>query len=121
MKNVQIENGIITVSEINHPTHTFKIFESMPKGYGVWNIGEHMGTDEYIPCCEPISAEQPYHIKASTLIAIKLPREEVLLLRKAAGRYGGTLRELKRALRHKNSNHEIIEIAIEILERIQNK
>ena len=120
MKNVKIENEIITVSEINSPTYIFKILESMPKGYGVWNIGEHMGTDEYIPCCESISAEQPYHINPNTLIAIKLPYEEILILRKAASRYGGTVRALKRALRRKNSNTEIIEQSIKILERIQN-
>ena len=121
MPKVKIENNIIIVSEINHPTHIFKVCEKLPKGYCIWNIGKHMGTDEYIPCGERISAEKPYSINPNTLIAIKLPIEEVLILRKVAGNCGGTLAEMKRALKRKKLyiKRELVEQAIMILERLQ--
>ena len=54
--------------------------------YFIWNIGENMGTDEYIPICEDLQPEDKdrYDINASTLKAIKLSREEVETLREAA-------------------------------------
>lgn len=67
---------------------TFEAVEKIPPRFSVWNIGEHMGSDEYIPLCEPANLEEPYRglsaINPNTLKAIKLPKEEVLLLRKAA-------------------------------------
>ncbi len=70
---------------------TFEAVEKIPPRFSVWNIGEHMGSEEYIPLCEPINLcelEEQYRdlcaINPNTLKAIKLPKEEVLLLRKAA-------------------------------------
>lgn len=67
---------------------TYEVVEVIPPRFSVWNIGEHMGSDEYIPLCEPANLEEPYRglsaINPNTLKAIKLPKEEVLLLRKAA-------------------------------------
>lgn len=48
---VKIEgNKIISTSLWN--THTFEIVEKIPGNYLVWNIGENMGTDLYIPICQ---------------------------------------------------------------------
>lgn len=70
---------------------TYEVVEKIPPRFSVWNIGEHMGSDEYIPLCElvnPCELEEQYRdlcaINPNTLKAIKLPKEEVLLLRKAA-------------------------------------
>ena len=84
---IKIENGrIYTKSDLNDRNDIFEIVEKIPKNYFVWNIGENMGTDEYIPICEDLHPEDKdsYEINASTLKAIKLSREEVETLREAA-------------------------------------
>ena len=46
----KIENGkIYTESTLNNRNDIFEIVEKIPSNYFVWNIGENMGTDEYIP------------------------------------------------------------------------
>lgn len=32
--------------------HTFEIVEKIPSGFFIWNIGENMKRDDYIPLCE---------------------------------------------------------------------
>ena len=84
---IKIENGrIYTESNLNDRNDIFEIVEKIPSDYFVWNIGENMGTDEYIPICEDLHPEDKdsYDINASTLKAIKLSREEVETLREAA-------------------------------------
>ena len=83
----KIENGkIYTESTLNNRNDIFEIVEKIPAGFFVWNIGENMGTDEYIPICEDLHPEDKndYEINTSTLKAIKLSREEVETLREAA-------------------------------------
>ena len=84
---IKIENGrIYTESNLNDRNDIFEIVEKIPSNYFVWNIGENMGTDEYIPLCEDLHPEDKdsYDINASTLKAIKLSREEVETLRESA-------------------------------------
>ena len=84
---IKIENGrIYTESNLNDRNDIFEIVEKIPSNYFIWNIGENMGTDEYIPICEDLQPEDKdsYDINASTLKAIKLSREEVETLREAA-------------------------------------
>lgn len=84
---IKIENGrIYTESNLNDGNDIFEIVEKIPSNYFIWNIGENMGTDEYIPICEDLQPEDKdsYDINASTLKAIKLSREEVETLREAA-------------------------------------
>ena len=84
---IKIENGkIYTESNLNDRNDIFEIVEKIPSNYFIWNIGENMGTDEYIPICEDLHPEDKdsYDINASTLKAIKLSREEVETLREAA-------------------------------------
>lgn len=117
-----INNGIITTTETGHPSHTFRICDRVPHGFGVWSIGEHMGTGEYLPFCESISKEKPFDINPDTLIAVKLPPEQVEILRTVAVCHGGTVAEMRHALRRKRFYSicppELIEQAIEILEQI---
>ena len=84
---IKIENGkIYTESNLIDRNDIFEIVEKIPSNYFVWNIGENMGTDEYIPICEDLHPEDKdnYEIKTSTLKAIRLSREEVETLREAA-------------------------------------
>ena len=84
---IKIENGrIYTESNLNDRNDIFEIIEKIPNNYFVWNIGENMGTDEYIPICEDLHPEDKdnYEINPNTLKAIKLSVEEVKVLRKAA-------------------------------------
>lgn len=84
---IKIENGrIYTKSNLNDRNDIFEIVEKIPSNYFIWNIGENMGTDEYIPICEDLHPEDKdsYDINLSTLKAIKLSREEVETLREAA-------------------------------------
>ena len=84
---IKIENGkIYTESTLNNRNDIFEIVEKMPKNFFVWNIGENMGTDEYIPICEDLHPEdkENYEINTNTLKAIKLSREDVEALREAS-------------------------------------
>ena len=84
---IKIENGkIYTKSNLNDRGDIFEVVEKIPEGFFVWNIGDNMGLDEYIPICEDLHPEDKdnYEIKTSTLKAIRLSREEVETLREAA-------------------------------------
>lgn len=82
-------------------TNVFKIVEKIPSGFYVWNIGENMGSDEYIPLCQDLYPEikDDYSINCDTLRAIKLPKEEVELLREAAGWGVNSLETARKALK----------------------
>ena len=87
MTVVKIENGkIYSKSDLCERKDVFEIVEKIPDGFFVWNIGDNMGLDEYIPICEDLHPEDKdnYEIKTSTLKAIRLSREEVETLREAA-------------------------------------
>ena len=84
---IKIENGrIYTDSNLNDRNDIFEIVEKIPNNYFVWNIGENMGTDEYIPICEDLHPEDKdnYEINTRTLKAIRLSLEDVESLREAA-------------------------------------
>lgn len=119
---VVCDGKTVAVAQPGHPTHVFRIVRAIPKGYSLWSIGENMGTEEYIPLCKPKQGYGPYSVDTGALLAIKLPREEVLLLRKAAW-YGGTITQLERALKRKGSVRLVtpdeLQQAIEILRRLK--
>ena len=48
MAKIEIKDGKI-FSENDYRTDVFEIVEKIPENYVVWNIGENMGTDKYIP------------------------------------------------------------------------
>ena len=84
---VKIENNkIYSSSSLCEKTNIFEIVEKIPSNYFIWNIGENMGTDEYIPICEDLHPEDKdnYEINTSTLKAIRLRLEYVEALREAA-------------------------------------
>ena len=88
MKNVIIKDGKI-YSESFGKVDVFEIVDKIPTGFFVWNIGDNMGHDEYIPVCQDLRPgdKDCFEINTRTLKAIKLSLEEVKLLRKGAG-YG---------------------------------
>ena len=105
---IKIENGkIYTESNLNDRNDVFEIVEKIPIHYFVWNIGENMGTDEYIPICEDLHPEDKdnYEINPNTVKAIKLSVEEVKALRKAASVGINSKKTAEKALKSKRSGY----------------
>ena len=124
---IKIENGkIYTESNLNDRNDVFEIVEKIPIHYFVWNIGENMGTDEYIPICEDLHPEDKdnYEINPNTVKAIKLSVEEVKALRKAASVGINSKKTAEKALKSKRRGYwsdrkrAEAEKTIEILKRI---
>ena len=124
---IKIENGkIYTKSNLNDRGDIFEIVEKIPAGFFVWNIGENMGTDEYIPICEDLHPDDKdkYEIKTSTLKAIKLSREDVEALREAAHVGIVSKKTAEKALKSKRHGYTserkraAAELTIEIFHRI---
>ena len=87
MTVVKIENGkIYSKSELCERGDIFEIVEKIPAGFFVWNIGDNMGLDEYIPICKDLHPgdKDNFEIDTASLKAIKLPINEVKALRQAA-------------------------------------
>lgn len=63
--------------------HVFKIVDSVPSGYIIWNIGDNM-PGGYLPLCEVFKGT--YDVNTDTLKAIKLERAQEVL--DIAGRIG---------------------------------
>ena len=83
----EIENNkIYSKSGLCEKTDIFEIVDKIPSGFFVWNIGENMGSDEYIPLAQDLKPgdKESFEINPYTLKAIKLDSEEVKLLRNAA-------------------------------------
>ena len=105
---IKIENGrIYTESNLNDRNDIFEIVEKIPSNYFIWNIGENMGTDEYIPICEDLHPEDKdnYDINTSTLKAIKLSIEEVKALREAAHVGINSKKTAEKALKSKRTGY----------------
>ena len=107
-------------------THTFEIVEKISSEYSVWSIGNNMGSDEYIPFCEDLYPGDPksFDINTNTLKTIKLPKEEVKLLRNAASEGKGNKEQAEKALKSKRTGRRAeikrayAEKTIEIFRRI---
>ena len=76
----------ITTKDTFGKSRSYEVVEKIPSCFFVWNIGENMGDDEYIPICEDLHPgdKDNYEINPNTVKAIKLSVEEVKALRKAA-------------------------------------
>lgn len=97
----------------------YKIVEKVPTDYVVWNIGKNMGSDEYIPFCQVIPGT--FSIVPDTLLAVKLPKEEVEIIRRVAGRGDTDIKSMNSRINHHRKydcNEETLIMAKEILERI---
>lgn len=106
--------------------HTFQITKKIPKGFFVWNIGENMGTHEYIPVCEKLHPENKddYSVNPATLKAVRVNLNEWEKLDKAASLGVGNLKQAEKALKSKrhgyttNKKRAVAELTIEIFRRI---
>lgn len=124
MTVVKIENGkIYCESELCERKDVFEILEKIPSGFFVWNIGDNMGHDEYIPLCKDLHKED-FEIDTTDLKAIKLPIEEVKALRQAARCGVVSKATAEKALRSKRKGYnadrkrKAAAATIEIFERI---
>ena len=106
---------------------SFEIVKKIPEGYFVWNIGENMGIDNYIPIATKKypGNKDCYEIEPNTLKAIELDPEEVKILRNAAGYGVIDYKSAKKSANRKNTKSylmrrkkEYAEKAIGIFERI---
>lgn len=127
MKMVKIENNkIYSTSTLCEKTDIFEIVEKIPVGFFIWNIGENMGTHEYIPVCEDLHPEDKddYRINPATLKAVKVSPEEWEKLDKAANWGVGNLKQAEKALKSKRRGYTsereraAAELTIEIFRRI---
>lgn len=109
MSKTRIENGKIYKDRMPfcEGTDVFEIVEKIPANYFVWNIGENLGTDEYIPLAEDLHPEDKdnYEINRYTLKALKLSVEEVKLMRRAAAVGVDSKAKAEKALRSKRRGY----------------
>ena len=104
----------------------YEVVKKIPCGFFVWNIGKNMGSDEYIPICEDLHPEDKndYNINLGTVKAIKLEREDVAKLRKAASYGVNSLETARKALGNKRKGpisdrkRALAELTIDIFEKI---
>lgn len=108
MTTLKFENNkIYSTSTLCEKTDVFEIVEKIPVGFFIWNIGENMGSDEYIPLCQDLypGIKDDYSINPDTLRAIKLPKEDVELLREAAGWGVNSLETARKALKSRRHSY----------------
>ena len=125
MANIKIENGKIYREHFGR-TDVFEIVGRIPQNFFVWNIGENMGTHEYIPLCEDLHPENKddYSINPETLKAVKVSPDEWEKLNKAASVGVGNLKAAEKALKNKRRGYwsgrkrAAAELAISIFCRI---
>ena len=127
MKSLKIENNkIYCKADSCERIDTFEIVDKIPKGFFVWNIGENMGTHEYIPICEDLHPENKdsFSINITTLKAVKVSQEEWKKLDNAAAWGVVNLQQAEKALRSKrrgyisNKARAAAELTIDIFRRI---
>lgn len=103
-----IKDGkIYTKSDLCERIDVFEIVEKIPAGFFVWNIGENMGSNEYIPLAQDLHPEdkENFEINTSTLKAIKLSLEEVNALRHAASWGVNNKNTAEKALKSKRTGY----------------
>lgn len=127
MDNVRIEGGkIYSNSSLCEQSYIFKIVNKIPKGFFVWNIGENVGTREYIPICESSRPGEKdcYDVNQDTLKAIHVSKEEWERLSKAASWGVNSLDKAEKAIKSKRNSYmanrkkEVAESVIDIFRKI---
>ena len=107
-KEFNIKGGkIYKKSDLCERIDVFEIVDKIPAGFFVWNIGENMGSNEYIPLAQDLHPEEKdnYEINTSTLRAIKLSCEDVEALREAASVGINSKKTAERALKSKRRGY----------------
>lgn len=106
-KSFEIKDNKLIVTSM-FKTSVFEIVDKIPKRFFVWNIGNNMVTDEYIPLCESTRPNDPecFDINANTLKAIRLDKESVKFLRHVAHYGCNSLESCIRKIHDKNNSDE---------------
>ena len=119
-------NKTITTKDTFGKSSSYEVVEKIPSGFFVWNIGENMGTHEYIPVCQYMKPgyKENFEINPDTLKAVKVTPEEWEKLNKAAAWGVGNLLQAEKALKSKRRGYtadrkrEVAKITIEIFRNI---
>lgn len=100
-------NKIFTKSSLCERQDVFEIVGKISAGFYVWNIGENMGSDKYIPLAQDLKPgdKENFEVNTETLKAIRLNFEEVQALRKAASVGINSLRTAEKALKSKRRGY----------------
>lgn len=101
MVKIEIKDGKI-FSENDYRTDVFEIVEKIPENYVVWNIGENMGTDKYIPICQ---LKTKYDVDLFNLKAVPVTSEEYKRLQDASSWGISSLENAEKALRSKRHGY----------------
>lgn len=125
MTRFEINGNTITAETIWN-THKFQIVKKIPEGFFVWNIGENMGSDEWIPLAQDLKPgdKENFEVNTNTLKAIRLNPEDVQILRKAAGIGVNSLKTAEKALKSKRRGYwsdmkrKAAEMTIDIFRKI---
>lgn len=106
-ESFEIKDNTLVVTNM-FKTSVFEIVEKIPKGFFIWNIGNNMVTDEYIPLCESVRPNDPecFDINANTLKAIHLDKETVYFLRDISHYGCNSLESCIAKIHGKNSSDE---------------
>ena len=127
MTTLKFENNkIYSTSYLSERTDIFEIVEKIPQGFFVWNIGENMGTHEYIPVCQDLHPEDKtnFEINIATLKAVKVTPDEWKKINKAAAWGIGNLAQAEKALKSKRRGYisdrkrAAAELTLDIFRRI---
>lgn len=127
MTTLKFENNkIYSTSTLCAKTGVFEIVEKIPVRFFIWNIGENMGTHEYIPVCEDLHPgdKENFEINTATLKAVKVAPDEWEKLNKAASCGVGNLKQAEKTLKIKRRGYwsdrkrAAAELTIEIFRRI---
>ena len=121
-------NKIFTTSNLCERQDVFEIVDKIPGNFYIWNIGENMGSDEWIPLAQDLKPgdKENFEINPETLKAIRLNPEEVQILRKAAGIGVNNLKAAEKALKSKRRGYwsdrkrKAAEMTIDIFRKISN-
>lgn len=119
-------NKTITTKDTFGNSISYEVVEKIPSGFFVWNIGENMGTHEYIPVCQYMNPgnKENFEINTDTLKAVKVTPEEWKKLNKAAAWGVGNLLQAEKALKSKRRGYtadrkrEVAKMTIEIFRNI---
>ena len=119
-------NKIFTTSNLCERQDVFEIVDKIPGNFYIWNIGENMGADEWIPLAQDLKPgdKENFEINPETLKAIRLNPEEVQILRKAAGIGVNNLKAAEKALKSKRRGYwsdrkrKAAEMTIDIFRKI---
>ena len=119
-------NKIFTKSNLCERQDVFEIVDKIPANFFVWNIGENMGSDEYVPLAQDLRPgdKENFEINPYTLKAIRLNPEEVQILRKAAAVGVNSLKAAEKVLKSKRRGYwsdrkrKAAEMSIDIFQKI---